>query len=100
MKTRLAILCLLLASAIFLAACTKTTSSPAATGPTVVPIVSEGQAVLESRCTQCHSLTRVTTTKASLEEWQAIVSRMVKKGAVLTPDEETVLLEYLSANFH
>ena len=55
--------------------------------------------LMNTRCTTCHALSRVTSKKATIEQWQSIVERMVTKGAVLTEEEQAALIEYLAANY-
>jgi len=55
--------------------------------------------LMNTRCTTCHALSRVTSKKATIEQWQSIVERMVTKGAVLTEEEQKALIEYLAANY-
>lgn len=81
------------------------TNAPSLTEPpateTAQPAVAaaSGLSLLQSRCTACHSLDRVTRKTESLEEWRAIVANMVSRGANLTPAEQSVLTEYLAATY-
>jgi len=104
-KVLLFVLCILL---IFvLAACASSTpvptaapttggTSPTTAGPTAAL---DGKTILESACQNCHGLATVYNTQASAGQWTSIVDNMVARGAVLTADERTVLIEYLAANF-
>ena len=81
-----------------------TPTSPSVTDTTVSPTsgsasATDGQAVLESACTACHSLDRVVNKKASADEWTATVNRMVGKGASLTADEQAILIQYLAEKY-
>ena len=71
------------------------------TNPTVgsTAAIADGKTLLETRCTACHTLARVVTVKASAAQWKQTVDMMIQRGAVLTPDEETVLVQYLADNF-
>jgi cytochrome c553 len=55
----------------------------------------EATAILSRRCQQCHDVERATT-KTTPEEWPAIIDRMIKLGAALTPAEQQTLLAYLA----
>jgi cytochrome c5 len=66
--------------------------------PTAAP-VEEGWALLEERCTVCHTLDRVERSQKSREEWESTVARMVGRGAQLTDDERAVLIDYLTARY-
>jgi hypothetical protein len=59
----------------------------------------DGQALLAERCTKCHNLDRVHAAKKTADEWKTTVSRMMGKGAQLTSEEETVLLDYLAKTY-
>jgi cytochrome c5 len=65
--------------------------------PTAIPF--DGQALLDERCTVCHSLSRVENAKHSLEEWRATVERMIDHGAILTPEEASALVDYLAQTY-
>jgi hypothetical protein len=56
----------------------------------------DGKTLAEERCTQCHTLDRVTSTSKTKDEWQANVERMVSKGAKLSAEEQAVVVEYLA----
>ncbi len=59
----------------------------------------EGVALLEERCTVCHTLGRVQNAQKTAEEWQATVDRMKGMGAQLNDQETTALVEYLAATY-
>jgi hypothetical protein len=59
----------------------------------------DGASLLQERCTVCHTLSRVRRASHSSEEWQAIVDRMIGKGAEFTSDEEALLIDYLTATY-
>lgn len=59
----------------------------------------DGKLLLETRCTQCHDLGRVTTTSKTAEAWEKTVVRMVGKGTKLNAEEQAVLIEYLSTTY-
>ena len=58
-----------------------------------------GEALMNERCTKCHSLDRVTSAKKSAADWETTVSRMVGKGAKLTSEEQQVLVDYLAKTY-
>jgi hypothetical protein len=60
---------------------------------------SNGQALMQDRCTVCHSLTRVTSAHKTADEWKLTVDRMVNRGAQLSTQEEQALIEYLAQNY-
>ena len=60
---------------------------------------SSGQALVEERCSTCHSLDRITSESKTAEEWASTVSRMVEKGARLNEEEQQVVVEYLAETY-
>lgn len=60
------------------------------------PQAVDGAALLESRCSVCHSADKPKQVKKTREEWEATVGRMVSKGARLTEQEKKALVDYLS----
>lgn len=59
----------------------------------------DGQALVQERCTDCHSLERVERARKAKAEWQATVERMVKKGAQLSQKEQTAVIQYLAETY-
>jgi mono/diheme cytochrome c family protein len=93
------ILLLLVLAGVLLAACGS--SSPAATsaGGQTGASTSAGQALMQQRCTVCHSANRVTSAHHTAAEWKNTVDRMINKGAQLSPTEEQTLINYLAQNY-
>ena len=60
------------------------------------PASVDGKALLEDRCTGCHSLARVTSKTATQDAWLETIKRMIGKGAVLSDEEATILAQYLA----
>lgn len=69
------------------------TSTPAST--TAI----DGATLVSQRCTACHSMSRIESAHHSAAEWQTIVDSMIRRGARLTPEEETVVVNYLAATY-
>jgi mono/diheme cytochrome c family protein len=59
----------------------------------------DGATLLDQRCSVCHSSDRPKSKKKTPEEWNATVTRMIGKGAKLSPDEKQVLIDYLSKTY-
>jgi mono/diheme cytochrome c family protein len=55
--------------------------------------------LFEGVCSGCHTLERVREQQRTKEEWRATTRAMIDQGAVLTPEETEMLLDYLAANF-
>lgn len=94
----------LLLAAVLLIGCQSSTSqsttAPAdtAVAATAVPAM-DGAALLQSRCTACHGVEKVTREKKTADGWTAIVNDMIGKGAQLTKDEKAALIEYLAQTY-
>lgn len=58
-----------------------------------------GEALLEARCSACHSADRPRKGRKSAEQWQRTVTRMMGKGAQLTDAEKQVLVDYLAKTY-
>ncbi len=59
----------------------------------------DGKTLLDTRCVECHNLSRVTSKSKTLEEWRTSVERMVAKGANLSSEEIEVLIQYLAETY-
>jgi len=80
---------------IFATACTSgtPTTTPAST------IALDGATLVQERCSICHPVARIESTKYPSAEWQTIVDLMISRGAKLSSEEKTVVVSYLAANF-
>ncbi len=83
-----------------------TAAPPAATAtlpaakPTTPPAQAlDGKALMNERCTGCHTIERVQTAKKSKAEWEATVSRMKTKGTKLNDAETQALIDFLAATY-
>jgi len=96
MKTRLLTISILVVLiAILIGSCTSSASSPTPASTTTL----DGATLVQERCSRCHPLSRVESVRYSAADWQSIVSLMISRGAQLTPEEETVVVNYLATNF-
>jgi cytochrome c5 len=59
----------------------------------------DGQTLLNTRCSVCHDLSRVTRNKLSADQWTQVVSKMVGNGAKLTSAEQKTLVDYLAKTY-
>lgn len=59
----------------------------------------KGADVLKARCLSCHDADIITSQKLSLTGWTNSVSKMVRWGATITPEERDVLQPYLAQHF-
>lgn len=58
-----------------------------------------GKELVETRCATCHDLERVAGIKRPKRDWPAVVSNMVTRGAVATPEEAQAIAGYLMTQF-
>lgn len=58
-----------------------------------------GADVLKARCISCHETDIITSQKLSLTGWTNSVSKMVRWGATITPEERELLQPYLAQHF-
>jgi cytochrome c5 len=59
----------------------------------------DGEALLEARCSDCHSADRARQVTKTRDGWDQSVSRMIDKGAQLTEAEKAVLVDYLTETY-
>jgi hypothetical protein len=63
------------------------------------PATTDGEALLQDRCTVCHSLSRVENASKTAEGWESTVNRMVDYGAELSAEELEFLVQYLAETY-
>ncbi|RPJ38293.1 MAG: hypothetical protein EHM35_04845, partial [Planctomycetaceae bacterium] len=56
----------------------------------------DGAALVEERCTVCHSRERIDNADKTAEEWAATVDRMISNGAMLNDAERDAVIQYLA----
>lgn len=59
----------------------------------------DGEALVQQKCTMCHSLEQATGEDRDAAGWSAIVDRMVKNGLVVTDEEKATIIDYLAATY-
>lgn len=81
-------------------------SSPSETAVPVSPDVvtpgastdgADDQSLTETKCTLCHSYDRVESANYDEAGWAELVGRMQQNGLVISEEEKTRILGYLSA---
>lgn len=61
---------------------------------------SAGQTVFEQKCSQCHDISRATSSPRSRDAWAATINRMVtKNGADISTSDQAQILDYLSTTY-
>ena len=58
-----------------------------------------GKELVESRCTMCHDLERVTAAKREKREWDSVVANMLERFGLQAPDEARAISAYLTAQY-
>lgn len=76
-------------------------TAPAAPPPAAVPAPPPGPglAIINEKCSGCHTTATVFGQHRSPDDWAATVQLMVDRGADLSPDETNVVIGYLAENF-
>lgn len=105
-RVRLGML-LTIAAALLVSGCgSPAATPPAATPPAATPPASQpsaagegdaGAQLVETKCSMCHSLDRVTSANYDKAGWEETVTRMEKNGLVVSPEEKQAIIESLSA---
>jgi hypothetical protein len=55
--------------------------------------------LLETRCGVCHSTDIPKSARKSKSDWQETVSRMIAKGAKISPEEKKLLVKHLAKHY-
>jgi cytochrome c5 len=58
-----------------------------------------GKELVETRCTLCHDLERVTAAKREKREWDSVVANMLERFGLSAPDEARAISAYLTAQY-
>jgi virginiamycin B lyase len=58
-----------------------------------------GKEMVQMICSGCHDLSPITEGGGSKDDWEAAVKSMIVMGADIKPDQVTVIVNYLAANF-
>ena len=75
-----------------------TATARAGASPTVA--TAQGAALVQERCSVCHTLDRVLASKRTEAQWRTVVEQMIRNGARLTPEEKEIVIKYLAATYH
>ncbi len=68
-------------------------------GGTTSPVESKGKQIVKAKCVDCHDLHMVETARHTRNEWRGVLTAMTGRGARLTAEEASTVLDYLAANF-
>jgi cytochrome c5 len=58
-----------------------------------------GKELVETRCTACHDLERVTAAKRQKSEWDSVVANMLERFGLQAPDEARAISAYLATQY-
>ncbi len=68
----------------------------AQTAPVAKPADPPGKEVLSRKCFQCHAQSMWTSLRQDRKQWEAVLYRMVGRGALWTEQEITAMADYLA----
>ncbi len=63
--------------------------------PEIAP--SEAEALIEARCSECHTADRVFNAEYDREGWVDVFDDMIDKGADVNPEEKEAMIDWLVA---
>ena len=58
-----------------------------------------GKELVETRCTLCHDLERITSAKRRKSEWNGVVANMLDRFGLAAPEEARQIAAYLAEQF-
>jgi competence ComEA-like helix-hairpin-helix protein len=59
----------------------------------------KGKEVVESACSDCHSLERIKAERRDEEGWNSVIHEMLENGAPINPNDMRAIVSYLAKNF-
>jgi competence ComEA-like helix-hairpin-helix protein len=59
----------------------------------------KGKDVVESACSDCHSLERIKAQRLNEEGWNSVIHEMLENGAPINANDMRVIVSYLAKNF-
>ena len=92
--SRVSVVLLALMLSMALVACSSPAESPDPAVPTEA--TDPTMALVEQKCSLCHTTQRVYDVDVDAAEWNTIIDRMETNGLVITDDERATIVEYLS----
>ena len=69
-----------------------------AAGQQQAETLAEGPGVdlVRAKCSLCHDLGHITSIRQTREDWADTVKLMIRRGAPVSPADETILVDYFS----
>jgi hypothetical protein len=99
MLSLMSLLLILVFAGTLLASCGSGSTSPTTAATSSSGSASDGQTLMQARCSVCHSVSRIKSAHKTAEEWKTTVDRMINNGAQLTTQEEQTLVDYLAQHY-
>ena len=96
MKPRMLALCLTILAVMFLVTACSSGATTSTTAPSNSSSTLDGATLFQERCSVCHRLP--TNARGTADQWKTLVESMVARGAQLTPEEQTLVINYLATN--
>jgi mono/diheme cytochrome c family protein len=59
----------------------------------------KGAAIVQAKCLSCHEADLIRQQRLTRAGWERELDKMLRWGAVILPDERSVVIEYLAANW-
>jgi competence protein ComEA len=59
----------------------------------------EGKELFANKCSQCHVVEYATAHRRTRGQWNGVLNEMIEMGAVLSDDQKTTIVAYLTKNF-
>ncbi|HMF74598.1 MAG TPA: helix-hairpin-helix domain-containing protein [Bryobacteraceae bacterium] len=59
----------------------------------------KGKDLVESTCSDCHSLDRIMAQRLDEDGWHGIIRQMIENGAAINPNDLKGIVDYLAKNF-
>lgn len=74
---------------------TPATEDATDTGDGTTQAASGGDAIIDDKCTRCHSRVQIDAAEKTREQWDATVERMIRNGADVTAEEQAAIVDFL-----
>jgi ABC-type Fe3+-citrate transport system substrate-binding protein len=81
---------------LLISACSSSSPSDATTAVTLTD--AEMQALVDEKCSECHSVDVVWDNSYSESRWSTVFDSMIAKGAQVSDEEKTQMIAWLVAN--
>ena len=89
MLKRWSLISLIGISLLFLIVACAQTAEPTEVAP------AEARALIEERCSECHTADRVFNAEYSREGWSDVFDEMIDRGAEVNPEEKEIMIDWL-----